>query len=191
MTVGANERFGGDSTIRWSTRAGDHVLWVRCTSPFADPSSAFEILDYWELRDGDFVTITNRVADLPAGFELHPTEVQDSLVPEMMRRLDAGHRPAPPTDASNLWRVRAGDRLVWVGQRRDGTRVHDGVLTLLTFDENALAAGDSRYADPFRVFGAPTQDRPDTASVARGRAGFMAAVRAGIPRTMATRWALG
>jgi hypothetical protein len=32
-------------------------------------SDGYTIADIWQLRDGNFLTLTNRVADLPAGFE--------------------------------------------------------------------------------------------------------------------------
>jgi hypothetical protein len=53
--------FGSDSTVRWSCRAGDYVLWVRYTSFWTASERQFEVPDFWAMKDGDWITITNRV----------------------------------------------------------------------------------------------------------------------------------
>lgn len=45
MTDNDMQRFGRDATIRWSTRAGDYLLWVRCTNLFSKGEGAFSIVD--------------------------------------------------------------------------------------------------------------------------------------------------
>ena len=185
-------RFADASTLYWSAREGDHVLWVRCINLFATGESAFRILDFWELHDGDRVTITNQVANLPAGFELHPTEVQDALCYEMMRRLDAGWQPGPIVDGPELWRVRSGDRLVWTGESHADRVACNHVVELVDFAENALASGCSTVPRQFlEIFGAPTKDEATQQDTQQLRAGFLAAVGQGTPRTVALDWALG
>src|SRR5579859_4346987 len=105
--------FGHDTTMHWPCRRGDFLLWLESPGLFAkEPSMA----DFWEMRDGDFVTITNRADDLPTWFELHPSEAQGDLVQVLMAKLNAGWQPPDePMDGSNLWRLKAGDRLAWVG----------------------------------------------------------------------------
>ena len=70
--------FQRDMTVRWPCRSGDLLIWSRVKNVFASPD--IRILDVWTMREGNFVTITNRLADLPPWFELHPTEVCGSLV---------------------------------------------------------------------------------------------------------------
>jgi len=45
-----------DTTLRWSCRRGDYVLWLQFSDPIAEQSLG--MVDLWEMRDGDFVTIT-------------------------------------------------------------------------------------------------------------------------------------
>ncbi len=111
-TTSPIRRFGDDLTVRWSCRAGEFVLWASTDSFLtSDQESAWKIREFWPLRDGDFVTITNRWSDLPSWFELHPSEVGGSAVFKMMQRLTAGYQPKEPMHAPNIWRVKAGDRL--------------------------------------------------------------------------------
>jgi len=55
---------GNDETLRWQVSAGDHILWVRWKDIFSSKSEV-GILDFWEIRAGDAVAITNRIQDLP------------------------------------------------------------------------------------------------------------------------------
>ena len=134
--------FASDTTLRWACRAGDYVLWARFQGMFSREGEEYQIADLWELRDGNFVTITNRHQDLPEGFDLHPLEVSGSYVRWMMKRLDDGDEPQEPIDGQNIWRVFAGDKLLWVGNRRGTEHSDNGVLGLLEFRTNALIYGD-------------------------------------------------
>jgi hypothetical protein len=100
--------FKSDTTLRWPCRAGDYLLWAGCRG-FG--GSAFDIDDFWELRDGNHVTITNRFADLPGWFQLHPLEASGSNAYRIMERLNEGMEVRPPYDGPNLWRVFAGGRI--------------------------------------------------------------------------------
>ena len=44
----------------------------------------------WSRRSGDFVTITNRIPDMPKWFTLHPTEACNSLAYAMVDKRKAG-----------------------------------------------------------------------------------------------------
>jgi hypothetical protein len=166
-------------------------MWVRCTNLFAQGESAFRIVDFWELRAGDRVTITNRLDDLPAWFQLHPLEVRGALAYEMVARLNAGYLPGEPLDGPNLWRVRSGDRLVWVepsGSDEPGPVIR----ALLSFGECALVFGESEQPaieDP--IFGSPTTQRPSPAVAAALKMGFREAVNKGTPRSFEAKWGLG
>jgi len=99
--------FRGDATVRWSCRQGEYVLWVGTDSFLtADRASSWAIRDFWQMRDGNYLTITSRWADLPVWFELHPLEVAGRAVTKMMKRLDAGHKPTEVMDGPNLCRTR-------------------------------------------------------------------------------------
>ena len=109
-----------------------------------------------------------------------------------MRRLDAGYEPDNYIDGPNLWRVRAGDRVVWVGDPRGGVDGNGHVLGLLTFDVDALVYGEP-LLDIFRGFG--WFEEKDESQESKGliREGWKAIRSLGIPRTIAadSQWALG
>jgi hypothetical protein len=183
-------RFGDDLTLRWSCRVGEFVLWVGLQNFLAsDRESGWMVRDFWLVRDGDFVTITNRSADLPSWFELHPSEVCGSAVSKMMERLAAGYQPKEPMDAPTIWRVKAGDRLVWGSLERR----HEPVRELLAFEADALASGESSTLDPNWPTHFVTPDEKDLSPSAAAaiRAGFKAAIGLGVPRVFAEEWKFG
>jgi hypothetical protein len=180
--------FGPDTTIRWSCREGDYLIWARFQGFF---DARYKVADMWELRDGDFVTLTDRVPDLPQGFELHPLEVSGPLVPWMRNKLNQGYTLDVPLDGPNLWRVFAGDRVAWVGSRRP--HVKEGLLEIATFRTDALV-----YGEPFDLtgglpsFGQPSGP-PSPRTHALFNAGWAAIVKAGVPTTVSAdcQWRLG
>ena len=138
--------FRSDTTIRWSCRKGDYIIWCGFKGIFSSEKDQYTVNDLWQLKDGDYVTITNRQVDLPSWFELHPLEVSNSLVYWMQRKLEAGYQPGDIIDGPNIWRALAGDRLVWVGKQRQGVGFDNGVLSIITFSENAVIIGEP-YSD--------------------------------------------
>ncbi len=189
-TTPSIRRFGDDLTVRWSCRAGDFVLWVGLQNALAfDHESGWMIRDFWMMRDGDFVTITNRSADLPLWFELHPSEVCGRAAFKMMERLQAGHQPKEPMDAPTIWRVKAGDRLVWGSLEPYSELVHE----IMVFEANALVSGESSTGDsdwPIHFVAPDEKDLPPAAATTM-RAGFKAAVGLGVPRIFAEEWRFG
>jgi len=181
-------------TLRWACRKGDYVFWARFQGIFSSQGNRYKIADIWELRDGNFITLTNRHVDLPDWFELHPLEVSDSLVWWMKRRLDEGYKPQEPIDGPNLWRVFAGDRIVWVGPSRHGVDSKDGVLGLVDFKENALV-----YGEPFDLssglptFGGFDGGKPSPEGARLCKAGWDALNRLGFPNTVSAddQWTIG
>jgi hypothetical protein len=183
-------RFCEDLTIRWRCRAGEFVLWVSTDSFLnSDRESAWTIRDFWPMRDGDFVTVTNRWTDLPQWFELHPSEVVGSAVFKMMERLEAGYQPKEPMHAPTIWRVKAGDRLVWVSPERPSEPVREIIL----FEACALASGESSTSkvDWSIDFQKPNEKDLSPAAAAAMRAGFKAAIGLGVPRVFAEEWRFG
>jgi len=102
--------FRRDMTLRLPCRQGDFFLWLGYPDIFSGPD-AIQCYDLWEMRDGYHITITNRIEDLPAWFELHPTEVCGVLAMKMMVKIEKGLRPGEPMDGPNLWRLKSGDRV--------------------------------------------------------------------------------
>lgn len=184
--------FRCDMTLRWSCRSGDFLIWTRVKNIFAD-QPAVRILDIWEMRDGDFVTITNRPTDLPSWFELHPTEVCDSLVYQMAAKVESGYPFKDPIDGPNIWRLRAGDRLAWVGANRPDRKGVNGVLAILDCSECALAIGDSSQGglEELARFGALSKDAPTPQESASSRFAIDAIRKMGVPHEIATEWLLG
>lgn len=166
------------------------MLWVGADSfLMADRASAWAIRDFWQMRDGDYLTITNRWADLPVWFELHPLEVADRAATEIMKRLVAGHKPKEVMDGPNLWRAKTGDRLVWVSLADSANAVKE----LLNFRACALVLGENSNStsEGIVAFGAPEGEELPPAAAAATRAGFDAAVALGVPREFAPEWRFG
>jgi hypothetical protein len=183
--------FTSDMTLRRACRAGDYLMWARFQGVGAGAGNEYTIADIWELRDGNFVTLTNRAADLPAGFDLHPLEAFGRLVGWMQQKLAAGYNPDAPVDGPNLWRAFAGDRVVWVGPWRAGVEYADGILSLVEFRENALVYGEPVELD-LMFGGFETADQPPEAAKLCN-AGWKAVQRAGLPRAAAAdgQWCIG
>jgi hypothetical protein len=154
----------------------------------SDRASSWTIRDFWQLRDGDYLTITNRWADLPGWFELHPLDVANCAWSEMKKRLDAGYEPKEVMDGPNLWRVKAGDRLAWVTVA-DSTNPAKGLLDLracaLVLGENTNPTSEGIIA-----FGAPEGKKLPTVAAAL-RTGFDVLVGLGVPRVFAEEWKFG
>jgi hypothetical protein len=181
-----------DTTLRWSCRAGDFLIWFRCNDPFCGPEDAWTVMDLWEMREGDSVTITNRIADLPGWFALHPSEVSDALACQMMANVHSGYQPGDPIDGPNLWRLRAGDRVIWIGDDRPGQPSTDGLLAILDCRKCAVVIGESNRSgfDDYLTFGVPTTEEPSPVASARGRQALETVQAMGIPRTLSTDWTL-
>lgn len=181
-------------TLRWACRSGDYIFWARFQGIFSSKGNEYYIADIWELRDGNFITLTNRQADLPDWFELHPYEVSGSLVWWMKKKLDDGYQPQEPMNGPNLWRVFAGDRIVWVGPRRKGVLSENGILGLADFEQNALV-----YGEPFDMstgipsFGGFDQEEPSSEGKKLCRMGWEALTKLKPPRTVSAdgQWKIG
>lgn len=184
--------FARDMTLRWPCRRGDFILWMRYSDIFSGPES-IKIPDLWEMRDGDHVTITNRPEDLPAWFELHPTEVCDNLALKMMEKMKKGYKPGERIDGPNLWRLKSGDRVVWVGAERPERHSVNGILAILNCDKCALAVGEGNWDSlkAFVGFGAPSTPVMNPEDVVRCQAAVKAVKQLGLPRTWGPDWRLG
>jgi hypothetical protein len=176
--------FGPDMTLRWPCRRGDFLLWLRYGNLFSGPA-AIECHDLWEMRDGYHVTITNRLEDLPLWFKLHPTEVCNSFVYKLMPKIEKGDYPSEPVDSPNLWRMKSGDRLAWVGADRPERRSVNGVLAILDCDSCGLVVGEGERGsiEEFIGLGRPTTPSMKPENVARCKAALKMVKQMGFPRT--------
>jgi hypothetical protein len=190
--------FKADMTLRWPCRRGDFFIWFGWKGLFSmfedDPSKAVLIRDMWEMRDGDHVTITNRYEDIPEWFALHPLEVCNRLMRPMKKLLDNGYDPPDPLEGANIWRIKAGDRLAWVGKPRPGLPQQGPILSLIDFRETALVIGENAGGitmDNFYTFGGLTKDQQNPEEITMVREAIKSVLQLGMPRTFTPEWKLG
>ena len=186
--------FVSDMTLRWSCRSGDFLIWFRWGNILAAPEHGLGIVDIWGMRDGDFVTITNRIQDLPYWFELHPTEVCNRLAYEMMEKFSKGYLPGDPVDGPNVWRPRAGDRLAWIGNQRPENPSSGNVLAILDFRKSALAIGETNRGQSLEdaiAYGSITTNGLRSEDAVKCHEAVKIVRQMGVPRTLAVDWKLG
>lgn len=104
--------FSSDTTLMWPCRRGDYVLWFTWGSIFADTEHGLRIKDIWEMKDGDSLTITNRIEDIPKWFSFHPTEVCNSLGYRMLEKFNNGDYPEEPIEGPNICGSKGGQHPV-------------------------------------------------------------------------------
>lgn len=179
--------FGADTTQYLPCRNGDALMWLQYASMF---ESRPGIVDIWQFQDGECILLTSRWEDIPSWFSLHPSEVRGHYLPRMRELSDAGQAGSEIVEGPNVWRVRAGDRLVWVGLPRLNTMSSEGVLGLLEARTDLLALGPDRLIADI-LEGVPSKPLADE-TIAALRLGLEGATQLGLPRVMAQgRWGLG
>ncbi len=181
-----------DMTLRWPCRRGDFLLWLGYPEIFSGPE-AIQCYDLWEMRDGCHVTVTNRLEDLPPWFRLHPTEICDSFVYKMMTKVEKGDYPDAPLDGPNLWRLKSGDRVAWVGAERPERRAVNGILAILVCEDCALLVGegDRGGLEEFGGFGRPSTPHMKPEDLEICQAALKVVKGLGLPRTWGQAWRLG
>jgi len=166
------------------------LIWFRFTNIFSKES--LSILDVWQLKDGDYATLTNRWEDIPSWFELHPTEALNTNSYKMMMKLEDGYKPKQIMDGPNIWRINAGDTIVWLGKTRSDMKSEDGILNTIKFNSNALLLGESTNVEGIEgafMFGSLSQKSNDEIEKMRS---IVEKLRGeGIPRIYSTEWGLG
>ena len=145
------------------------------------------------MRDGYHVTVTNGLEDLPPWFRLHPTEICGSFVYKLYKQVERGDYPPAPLDGPNLWRLKAGDRVAWVGADRPERRAVNGILAILDCRECALLVGegDRGGLEAFFGFGRPSMAEMQPADLKICQAAVNAVKTLGLPRTWGPEWRLG
>jgi len=123
---------GTESLILPGLYAGDLVMHFRTSLWTITP----EVLDFWIMDGKEIFTITNKEEEFPPGFELHHSEARNAHAYTVSGRIKERGYPGEVMHSLNIWRVRAGDRIVLIGERpwQDG-----GVLfSIYDFSECAL-----------------------------------------------------
>lgn len=148
-----------DTTFRFAPAAGDYLLLVRCESPFGKPPE-FEIVVFWEFREGDRLLVTNREADYPA-------------TPEQMEE-----------GGPSLWKTLAGDRLAWVGWQMYSSERKPYLIALVNCRASGYVYGEPAIPTLTSVmsFGPPSSEMTaETRNL--WMIGYNAAVALGVPPT--------
>ena len=124
-----------DTTFRLSPNAGDYLLCIHCTDPPCHPPK-FEIIDFWEFREGDRLLITNREEDYPATTE----------------QMEEG--------GPSLWKVVPCDRLAWVGWRGQSNERNPTLVALVNCCQEGYVYGESASPtlESVMSFGTPTSE---------------------------------
>ena len=124
------------------------------------------------MKNGEFVTVTNRLVDIPKWLEISKD---------------------PYWEGSNIWRVCIGDRIAWVGPERPGQPAIDGVLSIVAFDACALVIGEGNWktVDDAMSFGVSARQSPSQAEKRRARTAFRMVWRMGMPLEVSTEWRMG
>lgn len=141
-------RYERDTTKRLSFRNNDLLIHLRFETVFDTTPS---LIDIWQLTNGQFATITNRVEDLPDWFQLHPSEACNSLAYKMLDQFNKADYPSQPIEGPNIWRARKGDSIVWLGDSRSDIESYQGILKIFTFSECALVIGEP-FSNDFEKF---------------------------------------
>jgi hypothetical protein len=108
--------------------------------------------------------------------------------------LTDGCKLKEPVEGPNIWRVYAGDRIVWVGKKRGGVEFDNGVLGLIDFRQNALVYGEPLdLSSTFPSFGGFEHDNQSVENIRICRVGWNALNQLGLLRVFATgdNWTLG
>jgi hypothetical protein len=184
--------FRRDMTLRWPCRRGDFILWFRFDDILSGPEG-LKCRDFWEMRDGYHVTLTNRLEDMPPWFKLHPTEICDSFLDKLRTQIEKGDYPPMPLDGPNLWRMKTGDRLAWVGADRPDRASVDGILAIVDFRDCALVIGegDRGGLKDFIGFGSLTTPEMSEEDITRCQNAVKVIRDRGAPRGWGPEWRLG
>lgn len=181
---------GRDNTFRFSFRSTDLLVLFRISNLLTED---VKVVDLWGVGDGCSALITNRVEDLPAWFKLHPSEVCNTVAYRLLDQFNEGEYPCEPIEGPHIWRICAGDTLVWLGDSRPHVDSYNGVLGVYRFRECALAIGDTAEGtmESYMYFGALGDEHDSPLGVQRLRLAAKLVRSLGLPREMSTAWLLG
>ena len=186
-------RFSLDTTLIWACRKGDFILWCHCKGFSGGPKDWYTIADVWEMKDGDRVTISNRLQDLPPWFKIHHSETCNALVDQIIKKIKEGYKATEIMEGPAIWRIMSSDCVAWIGKSRTGYKEQDGILQIIDFQTCALMTGDAN--DPsfesFMDFGTLTDEGQNSKNAYRCRKAFEVVKQVGYPNVLSGEWALG
>ncbi len=176
------------STIRLSCRAGDYILCVKF-SPIPRRNMEFGLDRIWKMGNNDTVTITNRFEDLPDWFELMPSEIAADSVFPMKEKQSRRYRAEHSMEKPNVWRMLAGDKIVWVGTD-DRYLIGRSKTAIVDIKYNAVVIGESKNLDE-ATFGQFDGNALGAVAFERLQMGFQAAKDLGFPWHVPEQWSFG
>lgn len=187
--------FNRNSTVRWSCRKDDIILWFSYKGIRGDAKNNLELKDIWSLKDGDFLTITNRFEDIPQWFEFYPFEVKSSFAYKLLPEFNKGNYAKEPIDGPNIWRPKSGDYLVWL---RTSTidDPENAIKSSISFKECSLVIGEntnknSESFGDFVHFGELLPDNKYDNKLKLSRMVFDKLTELGLPRVFSPIWKIG
>ena len=150
-----------------------------------------EILDFWIMDGGETFSITNKEEEFPSGFELHHTEARNAHAYSVSRRIKERGDPGEVIQSPNIWRVRAGDRVVLIGERPwlDGgvmLHVHDFTECALVFW--MYEDGEWPSVEEMVEHGSKQGQEPQ---ISWGKVAVQKVIAMGAPSSIAEDWRLG
>jgi len=181
-------KFDGSESANLPLRPKDLVLHFRTQMVSPDRP---EILDFWQMKGECELWITNKEEELPPGFELHPKEVCNDLARKMGCKLNSGWAPGEFVQYPTIWRVRAGDRVVIVGER---SHLEGGVYHgVFDFGTSALTywLWPGRQLPSVEDAIAATPAEGDSVCKEWMRQAYARVSSMGVPRTFNENWTLG
>src|SRR6185437_10472419 len=98
--------------------------------------------------------------------------------------------PDAPMQGPNLWRLKSGDRVAWVGADRPDRRSVNGILAILDCRDAALLVGEGEQGglEEFAGFGKPSTPEMKPDDVARCQTAVNVVRTLGLPRTWGPDW---
>lgn len=178
---------GSESLLLPGLCDGDLVMHFRTSMWNTTP----EVLDFWIMNGGEIFSITNKEEEFPPGFELHYTEARKAHAHTVARRIKERGHPGEVMHSLNIWRVKAGDRVVLIGERSwlDGgvmLHVHD-------FSECALVFwmhddGEWPTVEEMIELGSKQGQEPQ---ISWGKVAVQKVIAMGTPSSIAEDWRLG
>jgi hypothetical protein len=118
MTNYIIEDFEADTTKYLACREGDVFAWVYFNGgPFVN-NATYDVRDLWAMESGDYITITNRIEDLPEWLVIHPTKLAGRNIQKVR---DMQDYPRDSTIESSslemVWEVDVYNYIIWAGDR--------------------------------------------------------------------------
>jgi hypothetical protein len=112
---------------------------------------------------------------------------------KLREKVERGDYPDEPLDGPDLWRLKSGDRVAWVGADRGERHSVNGILATLDCHDCALLIGerDRGGLEEFVGFGRPSTPnlKPEDLEICQGAVKVVKGL--GLPRTWGPDWILG